>query len=261
VDDATPVKSERRGRVVWLLLDGPERRNALGTRTVLDLTSALRAADADTEVGAIVITGGGEVFSAGADLKEFQASLQGSATEHWESGAPWLELFSLIPTMAKPVIAAANGPALAGGCGLVAVCDLAIASTRATFATPEVNIGLFPLFILPALVRAVGRRHALSLAMTGRTIDAVEAHRIGLVNSVVEADQFDSLVNTLADNLATKMPYTMALGKHVFSRIAEADYATGLELARAMRGAFLASDDLRRGTESFFGRRGAADGR
>jgi methylglutaconyl-CoA hydratase len=208
-----------------------------------------------------VVTGGGEVFSAGADLREFQASLQDNAAQHWDSGAPWLELFSLVPTMAKPVVAAVNGPALAGGCGLVAVCDLAIASTRATFATPEVNIGLFPLFILPALVRAVGRRHALSLALTGRTIDAAEAQRMGLVNSLVEADQFESAANALADSLATKMPYTMALGQHVYSRIAEADYATGLELARAIRGTFLASDDLRRGTESFFARRGAVDGR
>src|SRR5207237_3635218 len=127
---------------------------ALGSGTVRDLSAALRAADADPEVGAVVLTGRGQVFSAGADLKEFQASLQDNATQHWQSGEPWLDLFTLIPTMDKPVLAAVNGPALAGGCGLVAVCDMAIAAESATFATPEVNIGLFPLFILPALVRA-----------------------------------------------------------------------------------------------------------
>jgi len=194
------------------------------------------------------------VFSAGADLKEFQASLQDSATRHWQTGEPWFELFSLIPTLTKPVVAAVNGPALAGGCGLVAVCDLAIASESATFATPEVDIGLFPLFILPALVRAIGRRHALSLALTGRTIDAHEAERIGLVNMVVAPDDFEAATSGLANNLAGKMPFTLGLGKRVFARIAELDYTSGLELARAVRGAFLASDDLRRGTEAFLTR-------
>jgi methylglutaconyl-CoA hydratase len=131
---------------------------------------------------------------------------------------------------------------------------MAIASESATFATPEVNIGLFPLFILPALVRAVGRRHALSLALTGRTIGAREAERIGLVNMVASQADFEAATSSLADNLAGKMPFTMGLGKRVFGRIAELDYTSGLELARAVRGAFLASDDLRRGTESFFAR-------
>jgi enoyl-CoA hydratase/carnithine racemase len=241
--------------VAWLVLDSPERRNALGTDTVIDLTLALRAADALEDVGAIVLTGRGEVFSAGADLKEFQASLQDDATRHWQTGEPWFELFSLVPSLSKPVIAAVNGPALAGGCGLVAVCDLAIAAERATFATPEVNIGLFPLFILPALIRAVGRRQALSLAMTGRTIGAAEAERIGLVNLVAADDSFDAAARDYSEKLAAKMPFTMGLGKHVFSRIAEVDYTTGLEFARAVRGAFLASDDLRRGTATFFARR------
>jgi methylglutaconyl-CoA hydratase len=254
VNQGTPVSVERRGRAAWLVLDRPERRNALSATTVRDLASALRAAERDAEIGAVVITGRGGVFSAGADLKEFEASLNDNATQHWQTGEPWLDLFSLIPKMAKPVLAAVQGPALAGGCGLVAVCDMAIAADSATFATPEVNIGLFPLFILPALVRAVGRRHALSLALTGRTIDAREAERIGLVNQVTEAQQFELAASELANTLGSKMPFTMGLGKRVFSNIAELDYTAGMELARAVRGAFLASDDLRLGTQSFFGR-------
>lgn len=255
MSDGTPVSVERRGRVVWLVLDRPERRNPLGTSTVRDLTNALRFADSDPDIGACVIAGRGEVFSAGADLKEFQASLDDDATRHWQTGDAWMELFQLIPAMTKPVVAAVNGPALAGGCGLVAVCDMALASESATFATPEVNIGLFPLFILPALVRAVGRRHALSLAMTGRTIDAREAERIGLVNAVAADGDFDAAITALSESLASKMPFTMGLGKRVFYRIAELSYADGLELARAVRGAFLSSEELRHGTESFFKRR------
>src|SRR5439155_825089 len=108
VSATTPVSVERRGRVAWLVLDSPERRNALGTDTVIDLTLALRAADALEDIGAIVLTGRGEVFSAGADLKEFQASLQDDATRHWQTGEPWFELFSLVPSLSKPVIAAVN---------------------------------------------------------------------------------------------------------------------------------------------------------
>jgi enoyl-CoA hydratase/carnithine racemase len=256
----TPVTAERRGRVAWLVLDGAERRNALSTRTILDLAAALRAADADPDVGAVVLTGRGKAFSAGADLKEFHASLSDDATRHWQNGEPWYDLFSLVPRMSRPVIAAVNGPALAGACGLVAVCDMAIAAESASFATPEVNIGLFPLFILPALVRAVGRRHALSLALTGRTIGAIEAERMGLVNQVVADQDFEATATGVAESLALKMPFTIALGKHVFRRIADTDYDAGLELARAIRGAFLASDDLRRGTEAFFARP-RADGR
>jgi enoyl-CoA hydratase/carnithine racemase len=254
MSEGTPVSVERRDRVLWLVLDGPERRNAIGGNTVRDLIAALKSSEADPAIGAVVITGRGSVFSAGADLKEFHDSLTDTATQHWQSGEPWFELFSLVPALTKPVVAAVNGAAIAGGCGLVAVCDMAVASESATFATPEINIGLFPLFILPALIRAVGRRHAAGLAMSGRTIDAREAERIGLVNMVASTAAFEAAVCTLADNLASKMPFTMGLGKRVFSRIADLDYASGLELARAVRGAFLASDDLRRGTESFLKR-------
>ena len=252
--DWTPVRVEQRDRVAWLILDRPERRNAIGTATVRELIQGLQSAEADHAIGAVVISGSGPVFSAGADLKEFHDSLGDSATQHWESGQPWFDLFSLIPTLAKPVVAAVNGPAIAGGCGLVAVCDMAIASESATFATPEINIGLFPLFILPALIRAVGRRQAAGLALSGRTIDAREAERIGLVNMVAPSSEFEPAVCSFADNLANKMPFTMSLGKRTFARIADLDYASGLELARAVRGAFLASDDLRRGTESFLKR-------
>lgn len=246
---------ERQGNVTILVLDDPERRNPLGSATIRALTAVLREADIDPEIGAVVVTGRGGTFSAGADLEEFRSTLGATPPVHWETAEPWIDLFDLVPSMTKPVVAAVDGPALAGGCGLVALCDLAIASERATFGTPEVTVGLFPLVILPALVRAVGQRHALALALTGRPIDARQAERIGLVHRVVPAEELESEAMALAKHLAKQPRFTVRLGKHIFYRIAELDYAAGLDLARAIRGTFLASDELRRGTEAFFTRR------
>lgn len=246
------VLVERLGRVARVILNQPERRNPLSTKVGLELIGVLRAADEDDEVGAVILTGRGAAFSGGADLAEFRASIDAMSPAHWESGAIWNELYALFPAMAKPVVAAVNGPAMAGGCGLVASCDFAIASDQARFGTPEVNIGLAPLFILPALIRAVGRRHALELTLSGRTIDAQEAVRIGLVNEVVPHDRLEAASTALAEELASKGPFTMRLAKHAFQRIAELDYQSGLAFARAIRGTFLESPELRAGIDRFF---------
>src|SRR5947209_4730373 len=141
------------GRVATVTLNNPRKRNPLSTAVVIELAGLLRKCDADAAVGAVVLTGAGESFCAGADLQEFLDSVDAGSMEHWSSGAPWEDLLRLVPTMAKPVLASVRGHALAGGCGLVAVSDMAIAAENTTFGTPEINIGLFPLFIFPALIR------------------------------------------------------------------------------------------------------------
>ncbi|HEX6513192.1 MAG TPA: enoyl-CoA hydratase/isomerase family protein, partial [Chloroflexota bacterium] len=158
------------GRVATVTLNNPQKRNPLSTAVVVELAKVLRRCDADSEVGGVVLTGAGESFSAGADLQEFLDSIGAGSVEHWQAGEPWSDLLRLIPGMAKPVLASVKGHALAGGCGLVAACDMAIAADTTTFGTPEINIGLFPLFIFPALIRAVGHRNALDLCLTGRSI-------------------------------------------------------------------------------------------
>src|SRR5579864_2102804 len=127
------------GQIATITLNNPRKRNPLGTPLIVELTRALLQCDGDAEVGAVILTGAGESFSAGADLQEFSDSLAAGSVEHWMSGAPWAELVRLVPTMGKPVIASVRGHALAGGCGLVAVCDMAIAATNASFGTPEIN--------------------------------------------------------------------------------------------------------------------------
>ena len=201
-----------------------ERRNPLSTAMVVDITAALRECDADHGVGCVVLTGAGSSFCAGADLQEFNASLDAGSVEHWRSGDAWADLFRLVPSMAKPVVAKVRGHALAGGCGLVALCDMAVAAETADFGTPEIDIGLFPLFIFPALIRAIGRRNAMALCLSGRRIDAAEAQRMGLVNAVVPEPELDTFVDDLTKGLAAKPPEAMRMGKHVFYRVAELDY-------------------------------------
>ena len=218
-------------RVATVTLNDPRRRNPLSDAVIAELADALRRCDADPEVGCVVLAGAGETFSAGADLAEFRAGLDAGSVDHWLSGEAWGDLFRLIPAMGKPVVASVKGHALAGGSGLVALCDLAIAADNARFGTPEINIGLFPLFIFPALIRTIGRRNALELCLTGRSIDAAEALRMGLVNRVVPLAELEAATTTLARELAGKPPRSMQLGKHAFYRMADLDYNSALDLS------------------------------
>ncbi len=179
------ILKERTGRVALLTLNNPDKRNAMTYAMVEALTAALQEVDADQEVRAVIIAGAGESFSAGGDLKEFASELEMQAYQHWQAADPWIALFRLVRTMRVPVIAAVHGYALAGGCGLVALCDMALAADDAKLGTTEIRIGLFPMIIFPALRRVVGERKALEMALTGNMYNAEEALRMGLVNQVV----------------------------------------------------------------------------
>ena len=249
------MKATRDGRVLTLTFDRPGRRNALDYPAVAELVAALREADADPLTGAVVITGEGSAFSAGADLAQFRQELAADAHAHWAAGDGWAELFTLLPRLAVPVVAAVNGHALAGGCGLVALCDLAIAAEGATFGMTEVRIGLFPIVVLPAMRRVIGERATRELALTGRTIDAAEAARIGLVNRVVPADALAKEAAELAWTLAGNPRAVVALGKRLLAETGELPYERAVGYARAMRGVFLATDELAEGVDAFLEKR------
>jgi methylglutaconyl-CoA hydratase len=241
--------------VLTLTFDQPERRNALDYPRVAELVAALRQADADPDVRAVVLTGEGVAFSAGGDIGQFREELTADAHAHWASGDGWAELFTLMPRLAVPVIAAVNGHALAGGCGLVALCDLAVAAEGATFGLTEIRIGLFPIVVLPAVRRVIGERATRELALTGRTIDAGEAARLGLVNRVVPAESLAKEAATLAAGLAANPRAVVALGKRLLAETADLPYERAVEHARAMRGVFLATDELAEGVQAFLEKR------
>lgn len=251
---------EERGEdgVLTLVLDAPERRNALDYGTVATLASALRRADVDPDVRAVLITATGDVFSAGANLREFQAELAGSAADFYASGEVWEDLFTFVPTMGTPVVVAVQGATRAGAVGLVALADIVIASNAADFALSEIRIGLYPIMVMPMVMRIVGFRAAQELALTGRVIDAEEAARIGLVTHVVPADELVDEARGFAAALATNPPQAMAHGRRLTARLADLPYAEAVHHARTMRGTFLHTPDVQEGVAAFLEKRAPA---
>jgi enoyl-CoA hydratase/carnithine racemase len=175
------LQVERHGQVLELVLDRPEKRNALSAELCRELTAALDRADSDPEVHAIVLSAAGPVFCAGMDLGE---ALDPPA----ELGAAHEQLFTAGARLSKPIVAAVGGPALGGGTGLVANAHVVAASAQATFGLTEIRIGLWPFLIFRAVAQAVGERRAIELSLTGRIIGAAEARELGLVHYIVEGD-------------------------------------------------------------------------
>ena len=251
---STPVKTEVEESVATVTLCSPERRNPISTDTAQALVDALRTLERDDRVRVIVITGAGDAFSSGGDLDEFLETVDSGAAALWDSGKPWQDLYSTIPTLSKPVIARVDGPALAGGCGIVASCDFAYATERSKFGTPEIAIGLFTLFVLPGLLRCLSRRDALDLVLTGRPISAAEAQRMGLINQVLpDSEALDIAVRERAKILSRVEVATMRRARHAFTTIESSGFTEGLELARGLRPVFMASEELRRGIQRFKG--------
>lgn len=241
--------------IARLTLNAPSKRNALGYAMVRELIDDLHRAEADPEVRVVLLEAAGDHFSAGGNLKEFAAEIESPALRHWEEGVLWEDLFKSVPGMTKPVVAAVQGYALAGGTGLAALCDLVVAADDAQFGTTEIRIGLFPLLILPALRRAVGERIALEMSLTGRYVMAEEALRIGLVNRVVPRAELAEASLALARELADKGPGAMRLGKHLFYATRDMSYDEGLALSRSLRATYMVGDDLREGVTAFLEKR------
>ncbi|MDC5696539.1 enoyl-CoA hydratase/isomerase family protein [Intrasporangium calvum] len=239
------------GAVLELSFNQPERRNPLGYRTVTGLVDTLRRADLSDEVRCVLIYGQGGAFTAGADLAEFSSQLDGSAYEFHATGDAWASLLTLIPRLSKPVVVAAHGYAMAGGVGILAVADVALAAEKTTFASSEVRIGLFPLMILPALSQAVGPRRARELALTGRRFSADEALRIGLVHETVDDEVLLEAARSRATDLAALGKVTLALGKAFLHDIDGLPRESATQLGRAVRGAFMTSPDFQAGVSAF----------
>lgn len=242
-------------RVLTLTMAAPERRNALDYAAVRELCDALRAADADPEVGAVLLRAEGKVFSAGANLREFQAELSSSATDFYESGAVWEELFTLVPTLGTPLVIAVNGPARAGAVGVVALGDLVLAGPSADFSLSEIKIGLFPIMVLPMVMRVVGYRAAQDLSLTGRVIGAEEARELGLISRVVPDDELHRRAHEAAAELAGSAPHALAYGRKLLARLADLPYAEAVHHARTMRGTFLHTPDIQEGVAAFLDKR------
>jgi enoyl-CoA hydratase/carnithine racemase len=201
------------GSAARITLNRPEKRNALSLELMQELIAALRAMSARPDTHAIVIGAAGPAFSAGHDLSEM---IGREATFLEELFATCTELMQTIHELPQPVIAKVHGIATAAGCQLVAACDLAVAADTARFATPGVKIGLFCSTPMVPVSRAVGRKRAMQMLLTGEPIDAATALDWGLVNQVVCAEELDQAVDRLIEAIARSSSYTVALGKQAF---------------------------------------------
>lgn len=178
-----------RDRTAIFTLNRPDKRNALSRQLIAELTAAFAEADADVGVRSIILTGNGPAFCAGMDLDELRGTLTATKDQVWDDAHKLSALYERIYNSDKPTIAAVNGAAVAGGAGLMTVCDLAVVVAGAKFGYPEVRRGLVAAMVLPHLLRHVGERAARRMLLTGELIDADIAFRIGLVNAVVADDR------------------------------------------------------------------------
>ena len=221
----TPLKSSLQDGLLRLTLNKPERMNSLSEAMMASLSSALANASADEAVRVVVIDAvPGKVFCAGHDLKELtahRADADRGRAYFADIMARCASLMQQIVTLPKPVIAAVQGVATAAGCQLVASCDLAIATDRATFCTPGVNIGLFCSTPMVALSRNVSRKQAMEMLLTGESIDASTAREFGLINRIVPSEYLDTVVTKYAAVIASKSPLTLKIGKEAFYAQAE----------------------------------------
>jgi enoyl-CoA hydratase/carnithine racemase len=253
--DNAPILLQTAGEagVLRLTLNRPQARNALSVALMGALIDVLGHAAKDPQTRVIVIAGAGPAFCAGHDLREIRADPRRETYEH--TFALCSELMLTITRLPKPVIAEVHGIATAAGCQLVATCDLAVAAEQARFATPGVNIGLFCSTPMVALSRAVGRKAAMEMLLTGELIDAVRARELGLVNRVVPGAELPAAVDALAREIAGKSALTVAIGKEAFYRQADLDLAAAYRYAAEIMTTNMLAADAEEGIDAFLAKR------
>jgi enoyl-CoA hydratase len=240
--------------VASITLDQPDTRNALSDELLDELAAAFAAARDDDDVRCVVLTSSHEkVFSSGGNLAGFAADVPLAHKHRGIERFP--RLFRLIGELGKPTLCAANGHVLAGALGLALACDLIVAREGVRFGTPEINVGVFPFMIMALIYRNVGRKKTNELLLLGEQISAEEAERIGIVNRVVPAGEFDAFVADWAARLAAKSPVLMRMGKDAMFRQQDMAFEEALDFLRAQLAIAFATDDIQEGVKAFFEKR------
>ncbi|RAV01588.1 enoyl-CoA hydratase [Mycolicibacter senuensis] len=238
---------DRDGRVGTITLNRPQALNALNSQVMNEVTPAAAEFDADPGIGAIIITGSAKAFAAGADIKEM-ADLSFAEVFAADFFAAW----SKLAAVRTPTIAAVAGHALGGGCELAMMCDLLIAADTAKFGQPEIKLGVLPgMGGSQRLTRAIGKAKAMDLILTGRTIDAAEAERSGLVSRVVPADDLLAEAGKVAATIAGMSLSAARMAKEAVNRAFESTLAEGLLYERRLFHSAFATDDQTEGMTAF----------
>ena len=242
------------GHVATITLNRPEQRNPLSAGMLLDLIAAFRWCKDDDAVRVMVLTGAGDrAFSAGADLSSFQPSA--GKAEPQQDRRAFVDLFLLMAGLGKPIVGRINGHALAGGMGLAGSCDLLVAVDTATFATPEINVGVWPMMIQAVLARSLPRKVLLEMMMLGDRWTATQMQSLGFVNRVVTRELLDATVDEVTEKLAKKSPLVMRLGRDAFYKQQDMDFAPALEYLREELLKVAMTEDAKEGVLAFFEKR------
>jgi enoyl-CoA hydratase/carnithine racemase len=248
-----PLLRHDQDGIATLTLNRPGARNALTVGLMAALDAALAEIATDPVIHVVVLAGAGPAFCAGHDMREMRATPTREAYQ--AVFAQCSRLMQNIVALPKPVIARVHGIASAAGCQLVATCDLAVAGEAARFATPGVDIGLFCSTPMVALSRAVGRKPAMEMLLTGDVVDAHRAREIGLINRVVPDADLDAAVTAVARQIAGKSPLTLAIGKQAFYRQAELDLAAAYALTAEVMTRNMLARDAEEGIDAFLEKR------
>jgi enoyl-CoA hydratase/carnithine racemase len=243
----------REGAVAAITLNRPERRNALSLELMLELVACLDEIGRDGEIRAVILRGAGKVFCSGHDLNEMTGRDIGEYRRIFDVCS---ELMTKLQQIPQPVIAEVHGVATAAGCQLVASCDLAIAAEEAAFATPGVKIGLFCTTPMVALTRAIGRKRALQMLLTGELVDARTAAEWGLVNQVVPAAELRAATAQLAAKIAEASSLVVAIGKQAFYTQIDLDQPKAYAYAKEVMSMNALAADAQEGMSAFLGKRG-----
>jgi enoyl-CoA hydratase/carnithine racemase len=243
-----PLHVEKRGQVLWLTICREERRNAINAEVLDGLRHALTSAEGDSSVHAIVLTGSGDkAFCAGADLN-------GGAAFRFDYSQPYqayADLLRLARRGTVPLIARVNGACTAGGMGLLAMCDMAVASSSATFGLPEVKVGVFPAQVLAALQHQLPRRLLNEMCLTGEPISAQRALDAGLVNDLAAPEELDRALDRLLARLLDKSPAAIRRGLYMLKQIETLPFEQALAFGESQIGLFAQTDDAKEGQLAF----------
>lgn len=246
-----PVLVTRRGAVLWITINRPERRNALNEQVVRTVDAGIAQAVEAGDCRAIVITGAGDqAFCAGADLQK-NVSGGAFAVDFSRPKHYIVDLFKRMQDCPLPIVARVNGHAMAGGFGLLCACDMAIAADDIRIGTPEAKVGVTPMMILPFMLRVLPPRRLQEMCVTAEQFSAAQALEWGVVNYVVPRGELDAKVDWLLGRILDKSPTAVRLGKQAFNAMRDMDLRESLEYAQAMVPVMSSTQDAREGMAAF----------
>lgn len=246
------VELRREGSLGWIVLNQPDRRNPLDRETAERLTEAFRTHFGDPDVRSVAVTGTGKAFCAGGDLGQMGKFSDMGTAAAFDWPEPIVELHRLVLRADKPIIAAVNGPAYAGGMGLAGMCDVLLSVRGARFAMPEIKVGIFPMIIVAHLCRALPRKRLMEMMFTGEPMGAEEAHSLGFVNRLYDTpkDMTDG-VKAYAEKFERVSPYAAKLGRRAFNLLADMPADQAIDAAQFLVMPFHLGEDIKEGAAAF----------